>query len=242
MLQSLLQPAPPRLVWLIDPDGKKNTTLHLLPQLPPEQHPDCFLVGGSLLWEDRLEETLDFLRTHSTRPRVIFPGNAFQISGKADALLFLSLISGRNPEWLIGQHVLAAPRIGQAGLPTIPTGYLLVDGGRNTAVHYLTQTQAIPRDKPELAAATALAGQFLGQQLIYLEAGSGASLPVPPEMIRRVSETVRIPVWVGGGIATPELAQEAWASGASAVVVGSALEKNPEAFHNFWLAKQSCLP
>lgn len=226
------------LALLIDPDKERLTQLERILTYDKNLHPDFFLIGGSLLWENRLNETLSFLRRHTDRPLVLFPGNMAQISPLADAVLFLSLISGRNPEFLIGQHVLAAPRVRAAGLKAVPTGYLLIEGGRQTAVHYLTQTQPLPRDKPELAAATALAGELLGQQLMYLEAGSGARQHVPEEMVKKVRETIRVPLIVGGGVREPETAKALWQSGANVVVVGSALEENPNLLPSFIAARQ----
>lgn len=226
-----------QFAWLIDPERSKNQRLAEVLQRFPERHPDFFLIGGSLLLEEHLHDTLQTLRAHSEKPLILFPGNLMQISPRADAILFLSLISGRNPEFLIGQHIQAAPLVKEAGLTPIPTGYLLVDGGVTTAVHYLTQTLPLPRHKPELAAVTALAGEQLGQQAIYLEAGSGARYPVPSEMIRHVREQIRIPLLVGGGIRTTEAATRAWHSGADVVVVGSVLESKPELLPHFIQAR-----
>ncbi len=215
------------LALLVDPDAGKIDYLNELFQLPKSLHPDLILVGGSLLFEDRLTETLTLLRKNTDRPLVLFPGNAFQVSPLADGVLFLSLLSGRNPEFLIGQQLIATPRVKAANISVIPTGYLLVDGGTTTSVNYLTQTLPLPASKPELVATTALTGQFLGKQLIYLEAGSGARTPISGAVIQTTRSAIDIPIMVGGGIRTPEAARQAWESGANWVVVGSAIEKKP---------------
>ncbi|MCB0813121.1 MAG: phosphoglycerol geranylgeranyltransferase [Flavobacteriales bacterium] len=164
----------------------------------------------------------------SDRPVVLFPGSPAQLSGHADALLFLSLISGRNPELLIGHHVTSAPTVKALGLEAIPTGYLLVDGGRMTTAHYVSQTSPIPHDKPGIAAATALAGELLGLKAIYLDTGSGAPRTVAPDMVKAVRQAVDLPIIVGGGIRSTEQAQALCEAGADMLVVGTAFEEDPE--------------
>lgn len=190
---------------------------------------DYFFVGGSLVNPDKLANCIKKIKqiNQSSVPVVLFPGSAMQISEEADAILFLSLISGRNPELLIGQHVLAAPALFRSELEILPTGYMLVNGGRPTSVEYISQTIPIPRDKEDLAVATALAGKFLGLPLFYLDAGSGASLPVPSKMIRAVRKSTGSPLIVGGGINSVSKARNAWEAGADLVVIGNAAEKNP---------------
>jgi putative glycerol-1-phosphate prenyltransferase len=171
------------------------------------------------------------LKASTEVPVVLFPGSVYQLDGQADGLLLLSLISGRNPEFLIGHHVTVAGRIKRLGLPTVPTGYLLIDGGRPTSVSYMSGTTPIPADKPPIAAATALAGEQLGLKLIYLDAGSGAQNPIPASVIRAVREEVDLPVVVGGGIRSEQAAREALRAGADLIVVGTALENDPEWLH-----------
>jgi putative glycerol-1-phosphate prenyltransferase len=188
---------------------------------------DYFFVGGSLTDGHQLESLLEQLRAHCSIPLVLFPGSNLQLSHQADALLFLSLISGRNPELLIGQHVLSAPYLSKSPLEIISTGYILVDGGVRSSVQYMSNTQPIPADKNNIAVSTALAGALLGLKLIYLEAGSGALSPVPETMISAVSHVVPVPLLVGGGIRTPEQAAAAFRAGADLIVVGNALERDP---------------
>lgn len=190
---------------------------------------DYFFVGGSLVNPEKLAICVKKIKQVNGGgvPVVLFPGSAMQISEEADAILFLSLISGRNPELLIGQHVLAAPALFRSGLEILPTGYMLVNGGRPTSVEYISQTIPIPRDKEDLAVATALAGKFLGLSLFYLDAGSGAHLPVPGEMIRAVRDCTGYPLIVGGGINSLSKAQNAWEAGADLIVIGNGAEQNP---------------
>lgn len=212
---------------LIDPDEVDAKSLDQLVQLGMESNVDYFFVGGSLVIGDELENTILFLKEKSPIPVVIFPGSIQQVNPNADALLFLSLISGRNPEFLIGNHVLAAPYVKKSGMESIPTGYILVDGGAPTTVSYISNTTPIPADKPEIAACTAMAGELLGMKLIYMDAGSGAKKAIPAETIAAVSKNVSIPVIVGGGIKSPEKAFENCTAGADIIVVGNAIEKDP---------------
>ena len=216
-----------QIAVLIDPDKTEDPGLDRLVGLAAEAGVGFFFVGGSLLVKDRLEACLRRIKAHSNIPAILFPGSPMQISPLADGILFLSLISGRNPELLIGQHVIAAPYLRQTDLEVLPTGYMLVDGGRPTTVSYMSQTAPIPADKDDIAATTALAGELLGLKLMYLDAGSGALNPVRPSMIRAVRETVHAPLIVGGGIRTPGQAAAAVAAGADLVVVGNVLEKEP---------------
>ena len=190
--------------------------------------PFCWFVGGSLLFEDRFESTISYLKERSNKPVVIFPGNNLQVSKNADALLFLSLLSGRYPEYLIGQQVIAAPRVKQSGIMSIPTGYLLIDGGRETAVSYISNTKPIPRDKPELALATAMAAELLGKQLLYVEAGSGAQKSVPLETVSLIKSQVDLPLIIGGGVRTIDEIQNLFDAGADHVVIGNHLEEYPD--------------
>lgn len=214
------------LAVLIDPDKVRPEDLAEMAENMKHSAVDLILVGGSLMVHDHFGSTIRTLKELSSLPVVIFPGHPMQVSSSADAILLLSLISGRNPELLIGQHVHAAPVLRKSGLEIMPTGYMLVDGEMPTTVSYMSNTQPIPRDKAEIAACTALAGEMLGLKNIYLEAGSGAVSPVPHEMIRAVRENISVPLIVGGGIRDPFSAHEASRAGADIVVVGSALEKD----------------
>jgi putative glycerol-1-phosphate prenyltransferase len=186
---------------------------------------DFFLVGGSLMFTDVLDNFIVELKKHVTAPVILFPGNAHQISAHADGILFLQLLSGRNPDFLIGQHVSAAPILKSLEIEILPTSYLLIESGRGTTASYISNTQPIPAHKPEIAMATALAGEYLGHQLVYLDGGSGALNPVPIEMIQEVSHNLTNPVIVGGGIRTKEQMQQAYKAGATLVVVGTAFEE-----------------
>ncbi len=225
-----------KLAVLIDPDRQQEPQLLALIKQAAAAKVDFFFVGGSLLMEDVFEKTIAFVKANSDIPVVIFPGNNYQLSAQADALLMLSLLSGRNAEYLIGQQVVAAPAIKAAGLETMATGYLLIDGGRISTTSYITQTVPIPHDKPDIAVATALAGEMLGMQLIYLEAGSGAINHVPEAMIRAVKNSIGIPLLVGGGIRSSEAAEAVCRAGADVIVVGNVLEKEPELLMEISLA------
>ncbi|MCW5906457.1 MAG: geranylgeranylglyceryl/heptaprenylglyceryl phosphate synthase [Chitinophagales bacterium] len=218
----------PKLAVLIDPDKQSVDNLMTLIKLAVRCKTDFFFVGGSLLLENRFEETITTIKQQCSIPIIIFPGNNYQVSKQADAILFLSLISGRNAEFLIGQQVVAAPLIKEAGLEVIPTGYMLIYGGRISTTSYMTQTIPLPNDKPDIAAATALAGEMLGMKTIYLEAGSGAENCVSASIIKAVKQTIRIPLIVGGGIRSGEQAEEIAKAGADVIVVGNVLEKEPE--------------
>ena len=209
---------------LIDPD---NTTVGELPNLLTLAHGAgvvALLVGGSLIVNSNFGSLIAAIRADSHLPIIIFPGSNHHIDARADGILLLSLISGRNPDFLIGQHVIAAPMIKKSGLEVLPTGYILIDGGAPTTVSYISGTQPIPADKPAIAACTALAGAQLGLQLIYLDAGSGAAQPITPKLIAAVRREVDIPLIVGGGIRTAHEATKAWQAGADLIVVGNAIE------------------
>lgn len=216
-----------KLALLIDPDSLRLSHLRELIRQFEQLRPDFIMVGGSLIFDDQLDQCLDTLRAAVDCPLIIFPGSVLQISPKADALLFLSLISGRNPEYLIGQHVVAAPYLRKSGLETISTGYMLVDGGQATTASYMSHAMPIPADKPEIAVSTAMAGEMLGMSTLYLDAGSGARNAVPLEMTQAVAAEVRVPLIVGGGIRSAKLADAQLRAGADILMVGTGVEKDP---------------
>lgn len=212
---------------LIDPDSLRISKLDSILELGAQGYIDYFFIGGSLIVHDMLEEVLTRMKKRSGIPLILFPGNNFQISKKADALLFLSLISGRNAELLIGQHVVSAPYLKLSPLEIISTGYMLIDGGVPTTVSYMSNTNPIPADKEDIAVCTAMAGEMLGLKMLFMDAGSGAKTPISGNMIEAVSRFIDIPLIVGGGIRTPEKAYQNVCAGADMIVVGNAIEKNP---------------
>lgn len=213
---------------LLDPDNLTEPGLLHLLQLC-RQHPvDYFFVGGSLVLSMQQAALITLIKAHSEVPVLLFPSHSLHLDGPADGILLLSLISGRNPDFLIGQHVVAAPRLRASGLQLLPTGYMLVDSGRPTTASYVSGTAPLPHDKPSIAAATALAGEQLGLKLMYLDGGSGAQTPVSAAMIAAVRATVSTPIIVGGGLSSGEKIYAALAAGADVVVVGNKIEENPD--------------
>lgn len=227
-IQQLHQSKSKRLAVLIDPDKSGMEYLHRIAQIVNKSGIEFIFFGGSLLTKYELDDHIKMLRTLTDAKIILFPGSTLQVTPEADALLFLSLISGRNPELLIGQHVIAAPLIKQFDLETLATGYMLVDGGRPTTASYISGSLPLPADKPDIAACTAMAGEMLGLNQIYLDAGSGAMNPVSPEIIRAVRQSIDLPIIVGGGIKSVEQAVSAAKAGADIVVVGNAAEKDPQ--------------
>jgi len=211
---------------LIDPDKYTDNGLEQISNNANRCKADLFLLGGSLL-KTNIERTLKFLKSQSQIPIVLFPGSALQYVPGADAILLLSLISGRNPDFLIGHHVLIANSLKESAMEIIPTGYILINDGNPTSVQYMSNTFPIPSSKPDIALATALAGYQLGLKTIYLEAGSGANNPVPTSTIRLIKNNIDIPIIVGGGLKTPQQVKAVREAGASMVVVGNFLESNP---------------
>ena len=214
-----------QLALLVDPDKYSQESLALFVELAKETLPDCIMVGGSLV-AGSVEQVVQYIKSHTNIPVVLFPGNSHQLCNEADALLLLSLLSGRNADFLIGQHVVAAKAIRDSGIESISTGYILIDGGCSTSVEYMSNTKPIPRDKVEIIVATAIAGELIGNRMVYLEAGSGAINPVSKEAIQAVRQAVSLPIIVGGGIRTVEQAKDAYLAGADMIVVGNALEKD----------------
>jgi putative glycerol-1-phosphate prenyltransferase len=217
------------LAVLIDPDKVDDASrLQRLIRLASESNIGFFFVGGSLITNFNLHEVIRKLKEETAIPVILFPGSSLHMAPQADAILFLSLISGRNPDLLIGQHVQAAPIIKSSRLEVLPTGYILINSGRLTSVAYISNTTPIPEDKYSLAACTAMAGEMLGLKLIYLDAGSGAERAISPKMIATVRKATTCPLIVGGGIDSGKKAQAALEAGADLIVVGNALEKDPE--------------
>jgi putative glycerol-1-phosphate prenyltransferase len=236
--QELKDRSKKRIALLVDPDGYDNKSLEELIGFINLFPPDLLLVGGSILFKP-IEITITALKLGCRLPVFIFPGNVFQLSDRADGILFLSLISGRNPEFLIGNHVLAAPHLSRAGIEVIPTGYMLIENGQSTSVEYMSNTRPIPGDKTDIAVATAMAGEMLGLKALYLEAGSGATFPVAPAMIQAIRKNISLPLMVGGGIRSAETALELFSAGADLIVVGNAMEKDPGLIKAFCEARDS---
>ncbi|MCC9136661.1 geranylgeranylglyceryl/heptaprenylglyceryl phosphate synthase [Pontibacter silvestris] len=215
------------LAVLLDPDNLNKASCLQLLSLSKANPVDFFFVGGSLITTNNQAAIIGLIKDNSTTPVILFPSNSQHINNQADGILLLSLISGRNPEFLIGQHVVSAPMLKASQLQVYPTGYMLIDSGRQTTASYMSGTTPIPYDKPAIAACTAMAGELLGLNYIYLDGGSGAQYPVSTEMIAAVRQAVEIPLIVGGGINTPDKARAALEAGADVLVVGNHIEKNP---------------
>ena len=211
---------------LIDPDKVDNRKITELVQLTSEAKVDYLLVGGSLVISNHLDEVVKQIKKQCSTPVILFPGTPSQVSRYADGLLYLSLISGRNAELLIGQHVISAPFVKQSGLEIISTGYMVIDGGAPTTFSYISNASPIPTDKNEIAMCTAMAGEMLGMKLIYMDAGSGARRAISESMIQKVAGCIEVPLIVGGGIITPEKAYLNCKAGADVIVVGNAIEKD----------------
>jgi phosphoglycerol geranylgeranyltransferase len=211
---------------LIDPDKVNNEKVQQLIELATIANIDYFLVGGSLVVSNYIDECVERIKKHSSIPVILFPGSPNQVSKKADALLYLSLISGRNADLLIGQHVVSAPVIKQSGLEIMSTGYMVIDGGAPTTVSYISNATPLPADKNEIAMCTAMAGEMLGMKLIYMDAGSGAKRAISESMIEKVADCISVPLIIGGGIVDPEKAYLNCKAGADVIVVGNAIEKN----------------
>ena len=222
-----------KFVVLIDPDKPSDEQIIDIVKKSVQAGVDFFFVGGSLLTTDSLDNCIKLIKQHCDIPVLIFPGNSLQISKWCDGFLLLSLISGRNAEMLIGRHVIAAPYLKLYGNEIIPTGYMIIDGGKQTSVSYMSNTTPIPHDKDDIAMCTALAGEMLGLKLVYMDAGSGAINPISAEMISKVKHTIEVPLIVGGGINTPEKAATAAKAGADIIVVGNALEKSTDRLSEF---------
>ena len=209
---------------LIDPDKQDSNQLISIINKANKAKVDLFFVGGSLLIDDKLEQCVETIKSNSKIPVLLFPGNAMQVNKKADGILFLSLISGRNSQMLIGQQVISAPILKQTNLEVISTGYMLIDSGEATTASYMSNTPPIPHNKHNIAAATAIAGEMLGLKIIFLDGGSGAKKAISTKMIKSVSSQINIPLITGGGITSAEKAIENCNAGADIIVVGNAIE------------------
>ena len=221
-----------KLAVLIDPGKIDISELKNTVSVADKSGVDFFLVGGSII-SQTVDDTVDIIKQNSDLPIILFPGSVYQLSEKADAVLLLSLISGRNPEFLIGNHVTAAPFLKKSNLEIISTGYILIDGGSKTSVEYMSNTKPIPADKSDIIVATAVAGEMLGLSAIYLEAGSGAKNPVKDFVVKSVKENITVPLIVGGGIKTEKELHEICKAGADIIVTGTAFEKEPNLIEKF---------
>jgi len=211
---------------LLDPDKVDFDTFQSFLEQAVENEVDFFFVGGSLITNYAIDKLISAIQQFTNIPTILFPGNSLHVEHTADAILLLSLISGRNPDFLIGQHVIAAPMLKKSGIEILPTGYMLIESGKLTTVSYISNTTPIPHDKASIAACTAMAGEMLGLRNIFLDAGSGAQIPVSPKMIAAVRAAVDTPIIVGGGIDTSEKALLAMQAGADVIVVGNGIEQN----------------
>ncbi|MEE9439172.1 MAG: geranylgeranylglyceryl/heptaprenylglyceryl phosphate synthase [Saprospiraceae bacterium] len=226
-LQNAKKKGEKKFAVLIDPDDMQAKKLDKIIELSVDANVDYFFIGGSLVVNDMLDMVLGNIKKVSEIPMILFPGNSFQLSYKADGLLFLSLISGRNAELLIGKHVITAPFLKISPLEIMSTGYMLIEGGISTTVQYMSNTTPIPATKDDIALCTAIAGEMLGMKMIFMDAGSGAKNPISTSMIDAVSTAIDIPLIIGGGIRTPQKALENANAGADVIVVGNAIEKDP---------------
>ncbi|MBU0764417.1 MAG: geranylgeranylglyceryl/heptaprenylglyceryl phosphate synthase [Bacteroidetes bacterium] len=217
---------------LIDPDKQSRDSLIDIVCEASAKAVDFLLLGGSLI-STPVDTYVQIIKEHCDLPVLLFPGSLLQISEHADAILLLSLISGRNPDFLVGNQVVAAPLLKKSGLEIIPTGYMLIDSGKLTSVEYMSNTKPIPADKLDIAVATSIAGEMLGNKLIYLEAGSGAPAPVPAEIVRKVRENISIPLIVGGGLRTSVEIRAVCDAGADIIVVGTAIERDHSLIEEF---------
>jgi putative glycerol-1-phosphate prenyltransferase len=219
-------PAKKSIALLLDPDKSGGKSLSRILKNAVKCRPDYIMTGGSLTFNS-IDALIDSVKKQCDIPVILFPGNLLQLSHKADLILLLSLISGRNPELLIGNHVIAAPYLSDVREKLVSTGYILISCGMKTSVEYISQTEAIPSYKPEIVVATAMAGEMLGLGMIYLEAGSGASKHVPAGIIKTVRKNITIPLAVGGGIRKKEEIEEIFNAGADLIILGNSVEENP---------------
>lgn len=215
------------IALLLDPDKAKGESLYRILKIASENGTDYILAGGSITFS-RIDLLIRSIKEKCKIPVILFPGNLLQLSYDADAIFLLSLISGRNPELLIGNHVLAAPYLKDVKDKLISVGYILINCGTKTSVEYMSQTEAIPSDKTDIVVATALAGEMIGMKMIYLEAGSGAANPVPVQVIKAVRENISVPLAVGGGLRNKRELEETFKAGADLIILGNGCEQNPQ--------------
>ena len=220
-------------VVLIDPDRNDEDSIQDCVQKANKSGVDALFVGGSLMMDSKCSDRVKLIKSYSNIPVIFFPGGVGQLNSHYDAMLFMSVISGRNPHYLIGEQVIAAPLVKDMGIETIPTGYILIDGGAGSTVEFMSGTRPIPMDRVDVTVAHALAGQYLGMKLIYFEAGSGANYPVSSDLIKAVNDVIDVPMIVGGGIRTPEVAAELVHSGASIIVTGTVIEDDASRMKEF---------
>lgn len=225
--QNILKAKSRVVALLLDPDKQDKVDVKKILQFAANSYVSIILVGGSLV-NSNIDDFLKYVKSITNIPVLLFPGSAMQFSSVADGILHLSLISGRNSEFLIGNHVQVAFKLKKSGIEVIPTGYILIESGSTTSVQYMSNTSPIPSAKPEIAVATALAGEQLGLKAIYLEAGSGAANPVPSELIKQVKAEITVPLIVGGGLRSAEQINNAFNAGANMVVLGNGIEQNPD--------------
>ena len=226
------------LAVLIDPDQATESVLNIVHHCKRNSI-DYIFVGGSLVTSGVLSQTLSIIKDNFDGTVYIFPGNEFMVDEQADGILFLSLLSGRNPEYLIGKQVVAAPGLASSSLDIVPTAYLLIDGGKETSVSYISNTNPIPADKADIAVATALAGKMMGMQCLYMDAGSGAINCVPPKMIAAVKKHTQLPLIIGGGIRTAEAARAAYIAGADIIVIGNGAEDDRSIIQSIAIARNA---
>jgi putative glycerol-1-phosphate prenyltransferase len=221
-----------KLAILIDPGKQNDESLSETIKIADQARVDFILVGGSLVTK-YIHDVVNIIKNSTNIPVILFPGNLMQLSDNADGILLLSLISGRNPDYLIGNHVLAASYLKNSGLEIIPTGYILIGTQYTSSVEYISNTKPIPADKPELIVATAIAGELMGNKIIYLEAGSGSCSRVKRDIIAEVKRNISVPLVVGGGVRTREDMKDIYEAGADIIVIGSAIEENPAMIKTF---------
>ena len=214
------------LAILLDPDKLDLMDISKTIQKINKSKANLIFIGGSLLFKNVLDQFVTKVKENTKLPILLFPGSTMQITNKADGILFLQLISGRNSEYLISNQVIAAPLLRQTNLEVISTGYMLIESGRETTASYISNTKPIPAHKPEIAMATAMAGEYIGNKLIYMDGGSGALNPIAAKMIKKVAKNINLPIIIGGGLKTKESIQAAYDAGATVVVVGTAFEQD----------------
>ncbi len=232
LIEQAHQTRQPLLAILVDPDKPLPTDQLWAWELVC----DLWLVGGSLIYQGDVAQTVKAIQQVSSHPVVLFPGPGMPIV-PADAILFMALVSGRNPELLIGQQVLNAPHVHRLQLEVLPTAYMLI-GNQLTTAHYMSQTVPLPAHKPELVWSTALAATYLGMRHLYLDGGSGGT-PIPLEVVQYLRQRMDNPIWLGGGLRTPAQCQAAWQAGATVVVIGTAVEKQQIQPQDLWNVKHN---